>query len=314
MTDLTALQRQQPEQIEPKAKGAMCLVVDGNNLLIRSLRAAQGSGLELTNSDGLPVAPVLLFLRGLGRYIKQVSPRYLTVCWDSGRSQYRTGIFPDYKAERSTVEGDEIKGSCFDLAKHFLSLCRIGSFEEPGYEADDLIASLWHRSWITPMVILSNDKDLLQLVTSDDVRQIRPDPRADDEMWDAKRVEEKFGCRPEHLGLVLALAGDTSDGVPGVPRVGVKTACKDLVKVGWSIDKLIDFGPDRYREHADLVRRNVRLIELRHHAAPGLRLQDPPPFAPPLVGREGWDELRSFLEMLEFASIIRAMEQGTFWP
>lgn len=312
MTDLSALYNQPP--IEPKAKGAMCLVVDGNNLLIRSLRAAQGSGLELTNSEGLPVAPVLLFVRGLGRYIKQVNPRYMVVCWDGGRSRYRTEIFEDYKSERSTVEGDEIKDSCFDLAKRFLSLCRIGSFETEGYEADDLIANLWHRSWIAPMVILSNDKDLLQLVTSDDVRQIRPDPRADDEMWDARRVEEKFGCRPEHLGLVLALAGDTSDGVPGVPRVGVKTACKDLAKVGWSIDKLITFGPDRYREHAELVRRNVRLIELRHHAAPGLLLQDPPPLDPPAVGGVGWTELRAFLEMLEFASIIRSMEQGTFWP
>lgn len=312
MTDLSALYHRPQEPIEPKARGNT-LLVDGNNLLIRSLRAAQGSGLELTNDAGLPVAPMLLFVNGLARYIRQVNPRFMAVCWDGGKSTYRNEIYDGYKSERSSVEGDEIKGSCFDLAKRFLDLAGISSMEVAGYEADDLIAHLWRHPWIAPMVILSNDKDLLQLVTPE-VTQIRPDPRADDEVWTVERVEEKFGCRPEHWGFVLALAGDTSDGVPGVPRVGVKTACKDLAKVGWSIDKLITFGPDRYREHADVVRRNVRLVELRHNAAPGLRLQDPGPFDPPKPGHPLWGEFRAFLADLEFNAVLRRLDEGSFWP
>lgn len=289
------------------------LVVDGNNILMRSLRAAQGGGMDLTNDAGVPTAPLLLFVNSLTRYIRQVKPTKLAVCWDGGHSTYRHEIFDGYKAERRTVEKDEIETSCFALAKHFLGLAHIQQSEVAGVEADDLIAHLWHRSWISPMVILSGDKDLLQLVT-DDCTQIRPDPQAEDEVWTSERVVEKYGCAPGHWGLVLALMGDPGDGVPGLHRVGPKTACKVLASVGWSIDRLISDGPDRYREEADLIRRNVRLVELRNNAAPlPTPIADPTPFVPVEPGHACWPGLESFLSDLRFGSTLRRLSDGTLW-
>jgi len=148
--------------------------------------------------------------------------------------------------------------------------------------------------------------------TSTDTIQIRPDPNSNDEVWNCDRVMEKFGCRPDQLAMVLALAGDTSDGIDGVPRVGVKTAVKDLSACGWSIDHLLDIP--KYAPHRQLILRNLDLIDLRNRAAPVIGLKEPTPFSPTKHGDDGWDDLLEFCLDHRLVTLKQMLEQRALWP
>lgn len=285
------------------------LLVDGNNVLVRSVRAMQATGLS---ADGVATGPLMSFINSMAKYAKEHKPSKVVVCWDGGRSAYRTEIFPEYKAGRAEQpdEAKEFQHSAFALAKEFLSLANLHHVQVHGFEADDLIARYWHMSWIGPLYIISGDKDLLQLVT-EDCTQVRIGQA--DEIWTPERVVEEMGCTPAQWADVLTLAGDSSDGVPGVPRVGAKTACKDLAKVGWNLHRLVQEGPDRYREHAERIWLNQKLVNLRDHLPTGLHLQEPPAFEPTGPDSILWDDLLAFLDRLKLASIGSRMRIGNFW-
>ncbi len=289
------------------------LLVDGTNILMRSLKAAQGSHMALSNADGVPTSALTIFINSLSKYVRQVAPDSMVVCWDGGRSEYRVAIYDGYKADRHHAPDDE-KDTAFALAKEFLALSGIHQAERKGYEADDLIAYYWKMlgPFANDVVILSGDKDMLQLVSAR-VTQIRPDPQADDEVWDVVRVLEKFGCHPAFYGLVLALMGDKSDGIPGVPRVGLKTAVKDLSAADWNIEALIESGPSRYAEHAEVIRRNINLVELRSHRPPGLLLEPPPKVAFTDPGSLLWPDLLDFLARYELNMAKYHLIEGSLW-
>ena len=286
------------------------LLVDGNNVLMRSVKAAEGGHLALSNEGGTPTAPLFIFINTMSRYIKEVQPTHLLICWDGGRSKYREAIFPDYKSQRATLdpEAEEFKESSFGLAKQFCALANLPMVTWPGYEADDLIAKAWKRR-SGPVVILSGDKDLLQLVR-DDVVQIRP---GQDGVWDPDRVEEKFGCRPEHWGIVLAMVGDPGDGVPGIHRVGEKTACKALAAVDWDLEALL--CTEKFQPHIDTIRRNIDLVVL---PMPGSEFDsalhvEVPEFRPTTHDNIAWPELLSFLDRYDLASVRSKLLTQSLW-
>lgn len=290
--------------------GHSTLLIDGNNLLVRSVRAMQATGLS---ADGVATGPLVSFINSLAKYVRSVNPDIVVVCWDGGRSRFRTEIFPEYKAGRAEQpsEAREFQDSAFALAKEFLALANIHQVQMQGYEADDLIARYWKMTILTPMVIVSGDKDLLQLVT-DEVSVARPGQA--EEYWDLARTTDGLGCTPGQWTNVLALAGDSSDGIPGVPRVGVKTAIKDLAKHRWLIHELILHGHPRYREYEDRIAMNLKLVDLRDLLLPGLRdLQEPPFFRPTAEGDILWEDLLAMLDRLKMASIGTQMRIGNFW-
>ena len=204
---------------------AELVIVDGNNLLMRSVHAMYGK--TLSSSSGTPTGPLMTFIGSLSSIVKMTAAKRLVVCWDSGRSARRLIISSEYKANRKTPsEGfSEWKDSTFDLVKRFLDLAGIRQVQVDGVEADDLVAHFWrHRNQDKRSVIVSNDKDFLQLLDPG-VAQLRPSSaNVSDEVWTHRTVEERMGIAWWQVPFYLALVGDVSDNVAGVPRIGPKRA------------------------------------------------------------------------------------------
>jgi DNA polymerase-1 len=193
-------------------------VLDGSSYIHRAYHAMGG----LTNSKGFPTGAVFGFAAMIVKTIKDKAPSRLVVVFDAKGKTFRNDIYPLYKANRPPMPED----LRLQIPKiHEIVNCfRIPSLSVEGYEADDIIATLTRlardRRW--DVVIVSSDKDLMQLVGNDVTMW---DPQRD-AMYDAVAVKEKFGVDPDHLLDFMALTGDSSDNIPGVPGVGPRTASK----------------------------------------------------------------------------------------
>lgn len=292
------------------------LVIDANNILVRSMKATEGR--VSLSSHGVPTAALLVFINTLSRYIREIEPDRVAACWDGGRSTYRLSIDPDYKAARSERTEEPDTGA-FALAKEFLSLANIHHVERPGVEADDLIAGYWRmRSEVDPFFILSGDKDFLQLL-DDNTFQIRPGgihASPETERWDAARVREAMGCTPEQIPLVMALTGDSGDGVLGVPGFGTKTAVKALVAHEWSLGRLLMTADPKWAPKVagrqDQVVKAKRLVDLRE-PGPDILLPPPPLFEPTYPDKTMFSALLHFLTKYELASVETRVINGTLW-
>jgi len=121
------------------------LVVDGHNLVMRSLKAMQGHQTMLS-SNGINTGPLLVFVRMFNRYVRHVRPTHVVVCWDT-RPSWRENLEPSYKANRHhrTAEEDSERNDAFSLARRWLSLTNVMHTESAGYEADDLVAAYVRR-------------------------------------------------------------------------------------------------------------------------------------------------------------------------
>ncbi|MEL7537918.1 MAG: 5'-3' exonuclease H3TH domain-containing protein [Pseudomonadota bacterium] len=184
---------------------------------------------DMTDADGNPVNALYGFSRFLADFVEEIQPERIVVAFDKAlESSFRNDIYPDYKANRDPAppELERQFQQCIRFAKA-LGLCALSSSR---YEADDIIGTsvIAARREGTPATIVSRDKDLVQLVSGDDV------------FWDfasRKRlvyneVPEAYGVWPEQIPDFLALAGDSVDNIPGVPGVGKKTAAALLAHFG----------------------------------------------------------------------------------
>lgn len=294
------------------------LLVDGNNILARSAFAAKGGRTQMS-VGGVNTSALLIFINMLSKYVRQVQPTHMAVCWDAGHA-LRDAIYPEYKANRNkaVVEEDEEVVTPWAQAKEFLTWAGVPHLARKGWEADDLIAKIVHETPPAhrPIVILSGDKDLLQLV--DEVTtQIRPGTHAN-EVWDEDRVDEEIGVLPQHIPLYMALTGDTGDNVPGVRGVGPKKAVKALQEAGWDWDALLDaLGPEKAKE-AVLSR---RLVDLRYpeftaygDALDGVLLNlSAPAFTPTATTGMLWEPLLDFLKKWQMNSVIQRLNDGSLW-
>lgn len=293
------------------------LVVDGNNLLMRAVKVIEHTPGAMSSGD-VDTGALHIFIQSLARYVRHVEPGRMIVCWDGGRSAHRLDLFPEYKAHRPQHEEDaEVDRSRpFALAKEFLAVAGIAHIERKGVEADDIIAGLWWNrsimSDVDVLVILSGDKDMLQLVGRF-TEQIRP-PKAGEPIvrWTPAMVEETFGCTPERLPLVMALTGDAIDGIPGVRGIGPKKAVKALEKAGWDLEALLLAPPPLIAGCEDQVRLNYRLVDLRSNAIPDL-VGAAPRFEPTRPGGLLADEMRAYLLAYDLQTTLSKWEQGSLW-
>ena len=289
------------------------LLVDANNVAMRSLHAMARSGLS---ADGVATGPLLAFVNAVSKHIREEQPDRVAVCWDGGRSDYRVDLDEGYKAHRLSMdpEQEDIKGSVFALAKEFCSVAGLFHIERPGVEADDLIAQYWHehRPLDEKVVILSSDKDFLQLLVPGQVEQVRlSSSGTPTDRWTAERVQQEMGCRPRDIPLAMALAGDVSDNVIGVPRFGMKTAIKTLGKYDWDLECALEQDP-RLVEHAERARLNLKLVNLRDGFS-GATLPALPLFHPTAPGGVLWPLLLSFLSKYQMKSVQTRLYEGTLW-
>jgi 5'-3' exonuclease len=290
------------------------LLVDGDNILVRAVMATEGSG--MSSADGIETGPLLIFINTLSRYVRDVKPTRMVVCWDHGPCHWRIKLHPGYKANRAehTEEHSSRRGNARALARRFLSLAGVHHADRPGWEADDLIGAYWRKhKWGAMKWILSSDKDLLQLldVTTRQIRVSSADTPTD--FWDPVRVHQKYGCVPGDLSKAMALIGDVSDGIPGVHGIGPKTAVKLLEQADWDLARIED---PRVVEKAAEVAIWHKLIDLRMESQEShqpLVLPQAPYFRPTKPGMSGYDDLVQFLESFAMSSVLTRLHESSLW-
>jgi 5'-3' exonuclease len=280
---------------------------------MRSIYALAGKAHMSAEVEGeeINTGPLVVFISMLSKYIRQVDPHEVVVCWDGGRSTKRMAIYLDYKGERKEPFD---RSPMFDLAKQALTLLGVFHIEMPGVEADDLIAYYWRHCEIggydEPRWILSGDKDFLQLLDHATF-QIRPGGPGGDEVWGVERVVREMGCHPLDLAKVMALTGDKSDCIPGVPGFGTKTAVKVLASWEWNLERAMR-REKRLLGYRETVERNYRLIDLRTMTL-GLDLPQPPRWQP--TDRTGvlYQDALDFTKQYDLSAIRDRLTDGTLW-
>jgi DNA polymerase-1 len=249
-----------PHSLDPETT---LYLVDGTSNLFRAFYAIR----SLSNSRGLPTNAVYGFTSMLRKLLREHRPRLLAVAFDLAEPTFRHRAYADYKANRS--EPPEELVAQIPYVKRVCRVLGIPTLEMAGYEADDLIGTLAERARRerTKVVIVACDKDLLQLVGGG-VLMYNP---VKDQLLDSDDVVRTFGVMPAQVRDVLALAGDASDNIPGVPGIGDKGA-KDLIRQYGDLETLLREAPKvqrkSYREglqkHADAAHlsRDLATVQL----------------------------------------------------
>jgi DNA polymerase-1 len=235
-----------------KSPGRTVYLVDGSGQFHRAFHAIRG----LATSKGLPTNATYGFTTMLRKLLEDERPEHIAVLFDPPGKTFRHEAYAEYKANRPKMDDDLAVQLPF--IRRVCQALRMPVIEVPGFEADDVIATLARQAVAKghKVVVVSADKDLLQLVTGD-VTVLNPGREGSGSTrFDHKAVEEKWGVAPERIVDVLALVGDSVDNVPGVPGIGDKGA-RDLVREFGSVESVL--------EHADEVKRAAYRDGLKGH-------------------------------------------------
>lgn len=250
---------------EDSAKPTLMLL-DGNSLAFRAFYALPAENFK--TRGGLTTNAVYGFTAMLINLLRDEAPSHIAAAFDVSRQTFRSERYPEYKANRSATP-DEFHGQ-IDITKEVLNALGITVLSEPGFEADDLIATLAtqaeHEGY--RVLVVTGDRDSLQLV-SDDVTVLYPRKGVSElTRFTPEAVVEKYGLTPKQYPDFAALRGDPSDNLPGIPGVGEKTASKWIIEYG-SLQSLVDNVDsvrgkvgDALRAHLANVIRNRDLTEL----------------------------------------------------
>jgi DNA polymerase-1 len=251
-------------------------LIDGNAQFHRAYHAIRA----LATSRGLPTNATYGFTTMLQKLFEDEQPRFVAISFDMAGPTFRHAEYADYKAHRPRM--DDALAVQIPYVRRVCEAFRIPILEAEGYEADDVIATLAAQAVAGGMrvIIVSGDKDLLQLVT-DDVLVLNPGREGMGSIrYDRARVEEKWGVPPALIVDVLALVGDAVDNVPGVPGIGDKGA-KELVKQFGPLESVLESAEKvkraSYREglknHRQDALLSKRLVTLRSDAPVSLDLE-----------------------------------------
>ncbi|MBO6480146.1 MAG: DNA polymerase I [Pelagibacteraceae bacterium] len=237
-------------------------LVDGSGYIFRAYYALPPLSRK---SDGLPTGAVSGFSNMLFKLLEESrsddsenKPTHFAVIFDSARKNFRNEIYKDYKANRSETPDDLVPQ--FEYIRKAVRAFNLPSIEQLNYEADDLIATYAKqiRNLGAKVTIISSDKDLMQLV-SKNIRLFDP---MKSKVIGEKEVMEKFGVKPQQVIDVQSLVGDSSDNVPGVPGIGVKTAA-ELINKYKTLDRLLDKAdeiPQKKRKETLINNKKTALI------------------------------------------------------
>src|SRR5881296_1622099 len=211
-------------------KHPLFLIVDGMSQAYRAYFAIRG----LASSQGLPTNAIYGFAIMLKRVLEKYPPDYIAVALDSSQRTARHAQYELYKATRKKMPADLAQQMPY--IRKFCEAMRILVLEIPGYEADDIIASVTTQAVAAGLhpVVVTLDKDLYQLIDT----ILILNTSKDDLIVDREKVHELFGVAPEQIPDLLALWGDTSDNIPGAPGIGEKSA-RDLIQKFGSVEVLL---------------------------------------------------------------------------
>jgi DNA polymerase-1 len=292
---------------DPKSR---LFLVDGSAYIFRAFFAIPPT---LKTSAGLPTNAIFGFTNILLKFLKQYQPEYVAVALDAGRETFRNEMLADYKGNRPEAPPDLIPQ--FPYFRKVLDALNLPLLELPGFEADDIIATLCERlaGQDCEVVVVSSDKDLMQLVTNG----IKLLDSAKDRWIGIDEVKEKFGVGPEQVIEVMGLMGDAVDNIPGVKGIGEKTAIaliqhfatlENLYNRIDDIEKMKLRGAarvrDLLREKKDTAFLSRALATVKRDVPLDTRLED--------LKFTGFDldKSRALFTELEFSNLIKLIENG----
>jgi DNA polymerase I len=238
----------------PAAEEPTLYLIDGNSLLYRSYYAIQ----RLSTSDGFPTNAIYGFITTLRKLQEDAHPSHLGVVFDAPGPKIRHAVFKDYKAHRKPMPEDLVVQ--IPKLKQVLQALRIPVIVFERYEADDVLGSLARKAKARRFatVIVTTDKDLLQVVDKS-VSVYNP---SKDILLDPSHVKDYFGARPDQIVDVLALWGDPSDNIPGVPGIGEKTAKSLIEEFGTLANLLKNLDKVKNPRLREKIEQNLDALEM----------------------------------------------------
>src|SRR6202048_1306606 len=298
---------EKPVAVKALAKGDHVFLVDGSSYISRAYHALPPLSRK---SDGLQVNAVLGFCNMLWKLLREMPPdnrpTHLAIIFDKSERTFRNELYADYKAHRPPAPDDLIPQ--FSLIRDAVRAFDLPCLEQIGFEADDLIATYVRLACErgATATIVSSDKDLMQLVT-DCVTMY-------DTMKDRRigiaAVIEKFGVPPEKVVEVQALAGDSTDNVPGVPGIGVKTAAQLIVEYGDLETLLLRAGEIKQPKRREALIENAEKARISRQL---VLLDDKVKLDVPLdelaVHEPDARKLIAFLKSMEFSTLTRRVAE-----
>ncbi|MBV8404067.1 MAG: DNA polymerase I [Gammaproteobacteria bacterium] len=287
------------------ARNPDLVLVDGSSYVYRAFHAAPAVA-RLSTSRGEPTGAVLVVINMLNKLIKDFHPQQIAVVFDAPGRTFRDQLFADYKAQRPGMP-EELRAQVPPLLA-IIEAQGLPLLREPGVEADDVIGTLACRAARAGQQVLisTGDKDMAQLV-SDSITLINT---MTDSRLDREAVKLKFDVYPEQIVDYLALIGDNIDNIPGIDKVGPKTAAKLLAQYG-SLDGLIAHVAEVPGRIGENLRSGLETLELSRRLATirtDLELTSAPGDLTPRAADV--PKLRELYQRLELRGLLRQLETG----
>lgn len=283
------------------------LLIDGNSIVFRAFFALP----PLTNSSGLQTNAIFGFTTMLLKVLEEEKPTHVLVAFDAGKTTFRHEGYAEYKGGREKTP-PELKEQ-FPVLKELLKAFSISQFEIGGYEADDIIGTLSKKaeSEGRDVVVVSGDKDLLQLASDRVTVLLTRKGVTEVERYNPAAIGERYGLTPSQIIDLKGLMGDTSDNIPGIPGVGEKTALKLLHEYGTVENVLAHAGEikgklgEKVAENQDSARMSKELATIFREVPLEHSLDD--------VAYAGYDAgtLGAALRKLEFKSLVERLDLGS---
>ncbi len=279
------------------------ILIDGSSYLYRAFHALP----PLVTSKGKPTGAIKGVFNMVASMIKSYQPEHIAVVFDAKGPTFRNELYPEYKANRPPMP-DELRDQIEPLHELIKAL-GLPLLAIPGVEADDVIGTLALHAAEQGIetLISTGDKDMAQLV-GDRVKLINT---MSNTYYDDAGVVEKFGVRPDQIIDYLALVGDTSDNIPGVPKCGPKTAVKWLTEYK-SLKGVMEHADEISGKVGEYLRESLSFLPLSYELATiklDVELKDS---YDTLIRQQQDDEkLRALYEELEFKSLLKDLEKGT---
>lgn len=270
------------------------ILIDGNAAMHRAYHAIP----PMRALSGAPANAVYGFASMLIKVFGNLHPTHIAVAFDRAAPTFRKKLFEGYQAKRPKMDDD--LSSQIDLIHELISAFGIPIYEQDGFEADDVIGTIVKQSHLDQVIIMTGDRDILQLVRDEKVMVYMPTKGlSEGKIYREKDVLERMGVTPDKIPDFKGLAGDPSDNYPGVPGIGPKTAIKLLIKYK-SLEKILKTN-ELTSSEKESARMSYDLATIRTNApikfvASNAKIDS-------LLNRRSID----MLETLNFPSLIRRL-------
>ena len=230
------------------------MIIDGSSIFYRAFYAMP----NLTSPNGEPTGGITGFANIVLKLLRENNPDYAAVALDYSRKTFRNEIYPEYKANRENMP-DELSAQ-IPMLSEFINALGIKSIILPGYEADDIIGTLATQAENFQVEIVTGDRDALQLINEKICVLLTKNNKV--EKYDEEKFLQEYGFAPKKLVDFKGLSGDTSDNIPGIKGIGIKTATKLLQEFG-SLEEILDnveeISSKKFRE---LIKNSVEIAKI----------------------------------------------------